>query len=240
MKNLIRIGSFAVCFLLSVHGFDIPDMAMPSLEELRKWQIPIPGRIERNHDEESHPLKLTEEEYRKLQVPKPVKSVHEKEEELKHHPSCLILSISNILKEHISPENVNVITVLFQHSLESCPGLNSTFEILQKIMKIKEMNLEKALEFVQNFGKPTASDVDEIIFEKERKKFATFDIDPEFSRDPCKFSGILSCKKYGETNEESSAIESKENNDKEVINGHQSDKLWFLSPPPRPLLLNQN
>uniref|UniRef100_A0AC35FGJ5 Uncharacterized protein n=1 Tax=Panagrolaimus sp. PS1159 TaxID=55785 RepID=A0AC35FGJ5_9BILA len=63
--------------------------------------------------------------------------------------SCLTLVLADNLKEHITPDNLEPVTVLLQHSLETCPGLKSTFEILQKMMDIKGMSIDEAIEFIQ-------------------------------------------------------------------------------------------
>uniref|UniRef100_A0AC35F3L0 Uncharacterized protein n=1 Tax=Panagrolaimus sp. PS1159 TaxID=55785 RepID=A0AC35F3L0_9BILA len=66
--------------------------------------------------------------------------------------NCLIFAVADNLKEHLTTDNVKPpVTILLQHSIQTCPGLNSTFEVFQKIMGFKGLDFAGVMNFISSF-----------------------------------------------------------------------------------------
>uniref|UniRef100_A0A914QGX7 Uncharacterized protein n=1 Tax=Panagrolaimus davidi TaxID=227884 RepID=A0A914QGX7_9BILA len=79
--------------------------------------------------------------------------------------NCLIFAVADNLKEHLTTDNVKPVTVLLQHSIQTCPGLNSTFEVFQKIMGFKGLDFAGVMNFISSLkvhnGTTTTPDEEE-------------------------------------------------------------------------------
>uniref|UniRef100_A0A914P968 Uncharacterized protein n=1 Tax=Panagrolaimus davidi TaxID=227884 RepID=A0A914P968_9BILA len=64
--------------------------------------------------------------------------------------NCLIFAVADNLKGHLTTDNVKPVTVLLQHSIQTCPGLNSTFEVFQKIMGFKGLDFAGVMNFISS------------------------------------------------------------------------------------------